>query len=329
VAGDYRSRVDPEAPPAVRSRRSWRSLLTVVLLAIVAVFVVVAVQRNWSAVREDLQRLSPLDLLASVAAGAAALAFASEGWRRALRSLGHDLPVRDASTIYFAGQLGKYVPGSLWPVVIQTELGKRSNVPRMAMGTSYFLGLLISLGCGGLTGLLILTGDAASSTWVLAAASGIGALVVAVLVYDARVLNSVAGWVTRRTGRDVPTLPKAGRQVVAAVALTLAAWVCFGLHAWFLARPLGAGMDLLLPVTGAFALAFVAGLVMVPLPAGAGVREAVMVLTLAPSLGEGTGVTVSLLSRLALIVTELLLAGAFGVPSAVRLTRERRRTSVG
>lgn len=304
-------------------------MLTVVLLVIVVVFVVIAVQRNWTAVREDLRRLSPIDLVASLAAGAAALAFAGEGWRRALRSLGHTLPVHDACTIYFAGQLGKYVPGSLWPVVIQTELGKRSNVPRVTMGTSYFLGLLISLGCGGLTGLLVLTGDAAESTWLLALVSGIGAVVVAVLLYDARALNTFAGWVSKRSGRDVPTLPKAGSQVVAAIALTLAAWLCFGLHAWFLARPLGAGLDLLLPTTGAFALAFVAGLVMVPLPAGAGVREAVLVLTLAPSLGEGTGVTVSLLSRMVLIVTELLLAGAFGVPSAVRLTRQRRQTSVG
>lgn len=295
------------------------------LTVVVVVFVVVAVQKNWSAVRDDLGRLSVFDLAASAAVGAIAMSLASEGWRRALQSLGSLLPVKDAFTIYFAGQLGKYAPGSMWPIVIQSELGKRSNVPRVTMAASYFLALLISLVCGGITGLLVFTGDGAGSVWMVALAGGIGAVVVAALIYDARMLNSLGGWVGRRTSRRVPTLPSAGPAVGAAGAFTLVSWLCFGIQAWLLARPLGAGVDLLLPTIGAFALAFVAGMVMVPLPAGAGVRETVLVIALGASIGDSAAITVSIMSRLVLILTELALAAAFGVPGAARAAKERQK----
>lgn len=88
------------------------------------------------------------------------------------------------------------------------------------------------------------------------------------------------------------------------------------MHAWLLARPLGAGPELLVPTTGAFALAFVAGLILVPLPAGAGVREGVFVAMLAGSIGAPAALTVSLVSRLLLVVVDLLLAGGLGVRRA-------------
>ncbi len=318
--------IDGEPTPPPRSRFGrWKQILTGLLTVIVVVFVVVAVQRNWSAVRDDLARLSPVDLALSAAAGALAMSLASEGWRRALASLGSRLPIRDAFTIYFAGQLGKYAPGSMWPIVIQSELGRRSNVPRVTMAASYFLALLISLACGGLTGLLVFTGDGAGSVWLIALAGGIGSLVVAALIYDARMLNSLGGWVARRAKRDVPTIPQAGPTVGAAGAFTLVSWLCFGLQAWLLARPLGAGIDLLLPTIGAFALAFVAGMVLVPLPAGAGIRETVLVIALGASIGDPAAITVSIMSRLVLILTELALAMAFGVPGAARAAKARQK----
>ena len=47
------------------------------------------------------------------------------GWRVLLGDLGTRLPAAPASSIFFVGQLGKYLPGSVWTVVAQAEMGAR------------------------------------------------------------------------------------------------------------------------------------------------------------------------------------------------------------
>ncbi len=64
-----------------------------------------------------------------------------------------------------------------------------------------------------------------------------------------------------------------------------------------------------LVATGAFALAWLAGFVVVPLPAGLGVREAALV-ALLPDLSAGNVVLAGVLLRLVGLVSEVGLAGA-------------------
>jgi glycosyltransferase 2 family protein len=61
----------------------------------------------------------------------------------------------------------------------------------------------------------------------------------------------------------------------------------------------------------------------VPLPAGAGVREGVLVATLAGSIGAPAALTVSLVSRLVLLGVDLVMAALFGVGRAARAARSR------
>ena len=146
---------------------------------------------------------------------------------------------------------------------------------------------------------------------------------VALALLRPRWLNRALAWAFDRAGRTPPPVDLPGRSLAAAVAWLIACWGFFGLHAWLLARPLGAGAADVAPTIGAFALAFVAGLLVVPLPAGAGVREGVLVATLAGSIGAPAALTVSLVSRLVLLVVDLTLAGLFGVGGAARSVRVR------
>jgi uncharacterized membrane protein YbhN (UPF0104 family) len=94
---------------------------------------------------------------------------------------------------------------------------------------------------------------------------------------------------------------------------------------WVLAAPLGAGLADLPFVIGASALAWVVGLAVVILPAGAGVREVLLVLTLGQLIGTAEALTVAVISRFLQVVIDLLLAVAAGLPYATRLRREARR----
>jgi hypothetical protein len=296
--------------------------VSLVLVVLVAVFLGVALVRNWQAVRSDLQALSWVDLLASGVAGALAVTCSGMGWRVVLGGLGQTVPVHPALTIFFAGQLGKYVPGSVWTAAIQADLGRRRDIARSTMLVSYVVALMIAVATGGLVGLLVLLGAGAPRAtvlWMLLLAGVVGAALV-----RPRWMNRGLAWAFTRAGRIPPPVEIPGRALAASVAWLIACWVLFGVHAWLLARPLGAGASDLAPTIGAFALAFVAGLLVVPLPAGAGVREGVLVATLAGSIGAPAALTVSLVSRLVLLGVDLVMAGLFGVGRAARAVRSRR-----
>lgn len=74
--------------------------------------------------------------------------------------------------MFFLGQLGKYLPGSVWPLMAQMELGRDHQVPERASGAAVGVFLLVVVG----TGLLVtaavvplLGADAVGGFWWLPA----------------------------------------------------------------------------------------------------------------------------------------------------------------
>ena len=43
-------------------------------------------------------------------------------WRRLMATLGAALPVREGLATFFVGQLGKYIPGSVWSIGAQVQI---------------------------------------------------------------------------------------------------------------------------------------------------------------------------------------------------------------
>ncbi len=86
-------------------------------------------------------------------------------------------------------------------------------------------------------------------------------------------------------------------------------WVLLGLQAWVLLVGLGAPPLKSLPVAiGGYALAYSLGQLAIGLPAGAGVREAALTLTLSAVVPTPVALVVALLSRAILTVVDLSMA---------------------
>ena len=100
------------------------------------------------------------------------------------------------------------------------------------------------------------------------------------------VLTRLVGLLLRVLRRDPLDRPLTARGVGAALGWALVMWAAYGLHLELLVRTQGTGPALLLS-TGAYALAWTAGLLVVAAPAGAGVREVALVAALAPALDRG------------------------------------------
>ncbi|MFC4115471.1 lysylphosphatidylglycerol synthase domain-containing protein [Nonomuraea zeae] len=290
-----------DAAEAVPRRRSpARRLVRYAFLAVALGFGAWAVGRQWDAVVAGFARLSLPALAGSLAAVVAALLGAMLTWRTLLADLGSPLPLRPAAKVFFVGQLGKYIPGAVWPVLAQMEMGRDLGVPRSRSAAAFFLMMPIQLATGLLVSVVTLGWDRYG--WLL--------LFVPLLLVllEPKVINAVIGYVLRRLKREPLERPLTRRGMLTALGWALAGWLAYGVHLYFVAPQGG-----LVFAVGAFALSWCLGILTFVIPAGAGVREAAMVVVLAPQLDSGAAIAVALSSRIVIIVGDLICAGAAGI----------------
>src|SRR5690606_27098167 len=99
------------------------------------------------------------------------------------------------------------------------------------------------------------------------------------------------------------------RDALSWVGLMALDWVILGLGFFLLADALVAlESSMFLPLTAAFALAGVAGILVLVAPSGLGVREGVLTALLAPVLGAGVAAALAILARLWMTAAEVLSA---------------------
>ncbi|MEW9547063.1 lysylphosphatidylglycerol synthase domain-containing protein [Nonomuraea sp. NPDC050783] len=284
---------------AGRPRRA-RGLVRIVFLLVALGFGGWAVARQWDDVVAGFARLSVPALAGSLAAVVAALLGAMLTWRTLLADLGSPLPLRPAAKVFFVGQLGKYIPGALWPVLAQMEMGRDLGVPRSRSAAAFFLMMPIQLA----TGLLVTLGTLGWHRygWLLLA------LPVLLVLLEPKVINAVIGFGLRRLKREPLERPLTRRGMLAALGWALAGWIAYGVHLYFVAPQGG-----LLFAIGVFALSWCLGILTFVVPAGAGVREVAMVAVLAPHVAGGAAIAVALSSRIVIICGDLICAGLAGI----------------
>jgi uncharacterized membrane protein YbhN (UPF0104 family) len=296
--------------PSPRSKRA--TLLKVARVAVavaIAASIVYAVVRLWPDVRDTFATLNAWTVVGSFAAALLAIAANVKAWQAVLHELDHDVPTLTAGRIYLVGQLGKYLPGSVWAFVLQMELSLRAGVPRarsfaaslVLVGMSTTAALVL-----GLFGIPTLVDVGGAAVWGAAALAPI-ALVCAI----PPVLSRLVDLFLRILGRAGLGHRLRFKGLARVIGWSAIAWALFGVHFWLLGVGVTGHLTPSLPdAVGSFALAMTAGLLAIASPSGLGVREAVLVASLSPFVGVGTALGVALASRLILTVADVLAAGA-------------------
>jgi uncharacterized membrane protein YbhN (UPF0104 family) len=288
----------------------------------------------WSVVarREELgdalARLDGVTVVASLVLACAGLVAQMLSWRSLLAATGDAPPLSASARIYYHGQLGKYVPGSVWAVVAQAELGKSHRLSR-ARSTVVALGalavLLVVGGTVAVVGLAAASPGSLSTYWWAVAVVPLG--VVGLLP---PVFNRLVAIGLRVLRRGDQTVRVAGPGLARAAGWALVMWLLFGLHAAVLVRDLDPGSPgrAVVLATGAFALAWVVGFLVVIAPAGTGPREAALVLALSPVIADSDALLVALVSRVLMVVADAAAAGVAAV-LARRAVRSGDLTGTG
>ncbi|MFO7281671.1 MAG: lysylphosphatidylglycerol synthase domain-containing protein [Thermoanaerobacterales bacterium] len=337
MAADRRSPSDPgggavaphpapgEEPPADGARRSGRRTVAagvlvgaVIGLTCVA-FVVQRMTAQWSEVRDEVADASLGWVAAALVLAAAGMTWVAACWRRALALSGPPPALSQTVAWYYAGEIGKYVPGGVWPVLGRGELARRGGVPRGRAYPSVGLSLAALYLAALAFATVLVPLDLAEQSESPAALALLGLLPLGLAALHPRVLLPVRRLVVRLTGRGGDVVVPPWRATVGLVVAYVPSWVLITAATWCTARALVPDPPLL-RIGIATALSWTAGFVAVPVPAGTGVREAVFLA--ASGLPSGLGATVAVGSRLAFLVVDVL--GAVVTAPALRGARRAR-----
>jgi glycosyltransferase 2 family protein len=307
----------PTAPPAAAAappRRARALALPVAvgagIAAVCLAFVVARITQQWGQVRDPLADADWWWIAAGLVCAAAAMGWIAACWQRVLALLG-PAPDRGRTVAwYFAGEIGKYVPGGVWPVLGRGELARRGGIPRhraypsvgLSLAALYLASLTVA------TALVPLyvtgrTGETGALLLLLLLPAGLLAL-------HPRVLGTARDLLIRFTGRGAALPVPPWRGTILLVLSYIPAWLLIWAATWCVARALLPDPPVL-RIGVATCLSWTAGFAAVPVPAGAGVREAVFVAV--SGLPAGIGATIAIGSRLLFVLADVAGA-ALGAP---------------
>jgi len=309
------SPVDPDEERD-RQKPSWLGLAGIAIGLVGLGFALYALARAW----DGLKGLEPVPWKLALAAlvGIAGMATIGLNWIRIIRLKGASVQPREGMRWYFFGQLGKYIPGAVWAVLGRAELATRGGVARATAYASVGVSLATTYAAAATVGATLLAVGASSlQTRLLWTVLSVATVVGAVLVLTEPVVRRI-GRLARRFRITAELPATAPKSALAAIALTLPAWVCIGAATGLVGGAVGFEVDVA-QVIAATAYSWLAGFLVVPTPGGLGVREAVFIAIYSGSTEEAAVVAVA--ARVLFILVDLTGAATF--TAVQRLVRRR------
>ena len=283
----------------------WGFLLLTVVLAAVALAI------DGEEFLLGVRRLGAVSLGLALVATVGNIIASAAAWRSALSDLGSPLRLSAAGHVFLVGQLGKYLPGSIWHVVAQIELAAQHGVARRRAASATVVHMAIVVTAALLVGLasFALVPDLLPGGYSWFA---LGIVPLLVLLYPP-ILNRVLGRVVRLARREPLEHSVSAGGAARTMLWALLSWLAIGAQTLVLVTRVGGvelGWRVAVLCVGAFGVAWVVGFVTFISPAGAGAREAALVLMLSGVLSPGRALLVAIVSRVLMTGADLGLAGA-------------------
>lgn len=247
-------------------------------------------------------------------------------WRSLMKSCGADVPWRDSIRAYYCGHLGKYVPGKALVLVIRTALVKNAGCPPALAALTATCETLMMMGTGlvvvGSLFPLVFTAEQQSrvpaplqpliiSPWLLPL------LVVGVTILC---LPLIARLVTLVGRKMTPAEYHVERPIAIRTSLLLRglflfglSWIALGVSLGFVLKSLDPNLSILehfWTLVAASAVATSIGFLALFAPGGVGVREGLLMWSLAaiPDITAAHAVAAAVLLRLVWLAFEIAAA---------------------
>jgi len=316
------------APGRRRGRRAALRVSTLIGVALglaCGAFVIEKIVSGWSEYGDVMARARWGWLVAAVVLATAGMSTMGMVWRRIIIALGGRAGRAQVFVWYQLGNLGKYLPGGIWPLFGRSELAVRGGASRPVAYNSVALSMGATYLCAAVVCAVLLP-------FVLIGQAGLGGQVwifalipIGLAVLHPAVLGRVFRLSERLLGRGSPVVVPPWLTSVGLVARHAPPWLAIGVATWFVAIAFFPDAPV---VTVLFAgiLSWIVGFVVVFVPGGIGVREAAFTAAASVAMPVALAATIAIVSRLIFIAADLIGAAA-AVPVARRTARAARRAT--
>ncbi|MEW9920644.1 hypothetical protein AB2B41_13590 [Marimonas sp. MJW-29] len=205
-------------------------------------------------------------------------------------------------------QIGKYIPGNVAHLFGRVALGRQDGVPGSILAASMVLEVGVTLGVGlGVAGAFLLVRPEVIPN-LAADYPDLGTRLLPVAVAALLAIGLGIGAILLRSRLRALDAPRPGlSQLAKPLTLLVASFLLLGVSLWATTLPFAADTAPdLVACTLIFAFAWAAGFVMPGAPGGIGVRDSIIVLGLAASVGDGSALAIALLHRGVSVIGDLV-----------------------
>ena len=292
------------------------------MVALIAVYLALALYRSWSQIPFDRITFRYGWLVASYAGLVASFLCSIQAWRAILLALGSRMGFRDSWFVITGSYAAKYLPGHVWVIGGRMLLARRKGVPEKISAVAMVLETAALLG-----GALIAFG--LSLPWMVR--DGLPQWIwwlflpvplILVLMFTPLLERAVA-FAARKVLRREVRMSVRAPGLLAALALCTVSAIIQGAAFFALVRSLYPLAPRLLPdVIGAYNGAWAAGFLSVVAPGGLGVREGALTAMMGALITVPVAIIAAAVARLWITVFEVVMALV-----GLRLGRDQTATS--
>jgi len=287
--------------------RIFGFLLTVAAI----VFFVVFIRREWHGLEPEIWSNLQWPLLGlSLLIYVGHLFLHPVAWRVLLGFTGNDAALRPTTALFLESQFAKYIPGNIAQHLSRVFLSKKLGLPAGAVVLTLVVeaawtsaaGAIIALLAAGVAGLDLLPPGLRLpilGTGILAAFF--------VPVALPRLGGGMIARMPQLKGVHLPDFRPTLLKTMACLAIYAVSFLVLGFMTWLIATAIGEPSPPLLAVTACAATSWLAGFLTPGSPAGAGIRDSVLVLSLATILPAPVAALVAVLHRLLTALGDLIL----------------------
>jgi hypothetical protein len=275
-------------------KRIVRILLKLLLAAVVIYFAGKQLVSNWGEVVAYRWHINWWLLLLSVGLHLLTFAIYSQTWCMLMKGFGYTVPFRHGFKLAYIANLGRYIPGRIWPIIGMVYVAEKMKITKTAAVASWSMAALIGLPPSFIAGFAVvliypemlsteLAKYLGTSMYFTAAFS----FVVSVLVvfFPKQTLALVILFL-RLIKRPPIEFNISIRDALGVYLGYLIGWVVYGLAYWVFLHAIieNPGVPLLVGI-GTFIIAYQIGYLAIFTPGGLGARELVMIGLLTPYVG--------------------------------------------
>jgi uncharacterized membrane protein YbhN (UPF0104 family) len=120
-------------------KKTLTTLLKIALTAVVVFFVYRQVAGHWDEIKSYQWQVDWVMFLLSVLLGLGTFVVMASNWQRLIAGFGHQVPLRKSFRIFYLADLGRYIPGKIWPLLGILYLTKKEGIPPERATASFVL----------------------------------------------------------------------------------------------------------------------------------------------------------------------------------------------